>query len=81
LDRIIKGYFNYANAQFIANISIQDIINILKKHELLIMPTNGQLLSNPYFTPPGPERHNLLINDYDAQTKEFITNDPGTKNG
>jgi len=42
---------------------------------------NGQMMHNPYFTPPGPPRHMILIRGYDANKKIFITNDPGTRNG
>ncbi|MCK4891623.1 MAG: hypothetical protein KAS78_03060, partial [Candidatus Pacebacteria bacterium] len=46
-----------------------------------IVPTNGQKLGNPYYTPPGPVTHNLVIIGYDITEKEFITNDPGTRHG
>jgi len=42
---------------------------------------NGQKLKNPFFTPPGPLEHMIVIIGYDYQTNEFITNDSGTKHG
>jgi hypothetical protein len=57
------------------------LITPLVLGQLLIVPTNGQLLHNPNYTAPGPERHNLVIRGYDSVTKEFITNDPGTRKG
>ena len=48
---------------------------------MVLVPTNGQALGNPYYRPPGPERHYLVIKGYDSRTEEFITNDPGTKRG
>jgi len=80
-ERIIKGYFNYPNAKSINIISLSDLISPLSLGYLVIVPTNGQLLRNPNYTSPGPERHNLVIRGYDSTTKEFITNDPGTRKG
>lgn len=47
----------------------------------MVVPTNGRALGNPNFTAPGPERHMLVLIGYDPETKEFITNDPGTRQG
>ncbi|MFH1671696.1 MAG: C39 family peptidase [Candidatus Portnoybacteria bacterium] len=79
--RIIQGYFGYSKAEVKENIVLKDIISEIEKGHAVIVPVNGQLLGNPYFTQPGPERHNLVIKGYDIETKEFITNDPGTKRG
>lgn len=81
LNRIIKGYFNHQSAQLLYPKQPTDIIKALTEDQLIIAPMNGQLLNNPYFTSPGPERHMLVIIGYDPQTKEFITNDPGTRRG
>ena len=80
-NHIIKGYFSYENAETRTNIKIADIIQEIMKGNVVITPMNGQALKNPYFTSPGPERHMLLIRGYDAETREFITNDPGTSRG
>jgi ribosomal silencing factor RsfS len=45
----------------------------------VIIPANGHLLANPYFSGNGPEYHMLVIKGY--QDEYFITNDPGTKRG
>ena len=79
--RIIRGYFKFENSQVVTIKSITDLIAPLSQGKLIIVPTNGQLLNNPNFTAPGPERHNLVIRGYDRSTKEFITNDPGTRKG
>jgi len=81
LIRIINGYFNYQNATLKTNVTLQNIIDELKKGNIIVAPANGQQLDNPYYTPPGPEYHNLLIIGYNPLTEEFITNDPGTKRG
>ena len=48
---------------------------------ILIVPMNGRALGNPHFTAPGPETHMLVVTGYDAKTKEYITQDPGTRYG
>lgn len=79
--KLIRDYFSYNKIKFVENITTKDIITELKKGNLIITPTNGQALKNPFYTPPGPERHMLVIIGYDAETDEIITNDPGTKRG
>lgn len=81
LERIIKGYFGYQKAEVKEIEQMDDIIQEIKNGQAVIVPTNGQLLNNPYYTAPGPERHNLVIRGYDEIKGEFITNDPGTKQG
>lgn len=81
VDRIIKGYFNYEKAQAVDDISINDIVAELYKGNVVLVPCNGRQLDNPNYTPPGPERHMLLIRGYDPAKKEFITNDAGTRKG
>jgi len=46
----------------------------------VLVPAAGRLLSNPYFTPPGPLYHMLVIRGY-TQSGQFIVNDPGTSRG
>ncbi|PIR41455.1 MAG: hypothetical protein COV31_01105 [Candidatus Yanofskybacteria bacterium CG10_big_fil_rev_8_21_14_0_10_46_23] len=81
VSRIIMRYFQYAEARVELPNSPQDILAEIEAGSLVLVPAVGQLLGNPYFTPPGPERHMLVIIGYDYETKEFITNDPGTKRG
>ncbi len=47
---------------------------------LLIVPTQGQFLHNPYYKQPGPRYHMLVLRGYDSDGT-FITNDSGTKHG
>ncbi len=78
---IFNDYFKYNNVSIEMNITPNSIITVLRNGGVVLVPMNGQKLHNPYFTAPGPERHMLLIRGYDPGTKEFITNDPGTKRG
>ena len=81
VKRILNEYFNFYNAEIKYNITIEDIINEIEKGNLLLVPTNGQKLKNPYYTQPGPTHHELVIKGYDKEMDEFITNDSGTKYG
>jgi hypothetical protein len=80
-ERIIKGYFEYNNYQVKQIKEAEEIIRELAAGNILITPMDGRALNNPYYTPPGPERHMLVIIGYDPNTKEFITNDNGTRHG
>lgn len=81
VERIFNDYFDYDNVQVQYDIAVEDIIAELQKGNLVIAPFDGQKLNNIYYTPPGAERHMLVIIGYDFDTNEFITNDPGTKRG
>ncbi|MEX2090740.1 MAG: C39 family peptidase [Candidatus Paceibacterota bacterium] len=81
VKRIFNKYYNYNNVRAEKNITADDIIKELEKGNLVIVPADGIALNNPHFTPPGPERHMLVIVGYDYSKAEFITNDPGTKFG
>jgi hypothetical protein len=59
--------------------SIDDLKRYLAKGNPIIVPAAGRELGNPYFTPPGPLYHNLVLMGYDGDT--VITNDPGTRRG
>jgi len=78
---IFKDYFNYDKISLVKGVSADDIIAELKKGNLVVAAMDGQLLDNPYFTPPGPEHHMLVIRGYDEGAREFTTNDPGTRHG
>ncbi len=81
ITRIFKDYYNYYNVELKNDVSLPEVISEVLAGHLVIAPTNGQALFNPNYTPPGPERHMLVITGYDADTHEFITNDPGTRVG
>jgi len=78
---LFNDYFNYRQAEVKAVEKAGDILGELEKGKVVLTPMDGRALKNPNFTGVGPERHMILIKGYDYQTKEFITNDPGTRNG
>ncbi|KKT93013.1 MAG: hypothetical protein UW94_C0010G0007 [Parcubacteria group bacterium GW2011_GWA2_45_14] len=60
-------------------IGVEDIKNELRAGRPVIVLVDGRKLGNPFYSPPGPDKHALVIKGFD--TDGFITNDPGTKRG
>jgi len=79
--KFMASYFDYQDAVLKEDIDAEDIKTELLSGNIVIVPVNGQKLNNPYYTPPGPIQHMVVVIGYDDDTKEFITNDPGTKRG
>lgn len=67
------------NFKVIYDFKKEDIKKELAKGNPIIVPAAGRLLENPFYTPPGPLYHNLVLIGYENDT--VITNDPGTKRG
>jgi len=76
--QLIRDYYGYS-VKVKYDISLEDIKRELAKGNPVIVPTAGRLLGNPYFTPPGPLYHMLLVKGYNSA--EFITHDAGTVRG
>lgn len=79
--KLLRDYFDYDDVEVKQNITLDDIKAVLQEGVVVITPMNGRAMGNPYFTPPGPERHMALIKGYDPAKKQFITNDAGTQHG
>ena len=79
--KLFQEYYDITAGEVRTDIVLADIVEALASGSIVIVPADGRKLRNPYFTQPGPTRHMLVIIGYDAETKEFITNDPGTKHG
>lgn len=78
--KLIKDYYKH-EVEIRRDVSIREIKGELAKGNLVIAPMAGRELGNPYFTPPGPAYHYLVIKGYDDARGIFITNDPGTRRG
>lgn len=78
---VAQEYYDYSTVRVDHAPTIQSIKQALADGNVVIAPMAGQLLGNPYYTPPGPEYHMLIIIGYDDAENQFITNDPGTKRG
>ncbi len=79
-DILLNGYFYISDYRVIYDFTLEELKQALSEG-VVIVPTNGQALSNPNFTRPGPAQHMLVVTGYDAEKKAFITNDPGTWKG
>lgn len=79
--RLLREYYNHSPVELTREVTVERIKAELAAGNLLIMPMNGRAIPNNPYTPPGPERHMLLVVGYDTATNEIITNDPGTKFG
>lgn len=76
-----KQYGISARAEHTDEETLPRLREALAGGAIVIVPADGRKLGNPYFRPPGPVRHMLVVIGYDAATREFITHDPGTKRG
>jgi hypothetical protein len=75
---VLADYFDI-EAELVYQVTVDRIKTELNKGALVIVPAAGRQLGNPYFTPPGPIYHMLVIRGYNET--QFITNDPGTRRG
>lgn len=78
---IFRDYFSYEKTELKTVATTSDIIRELEAGKIVLLPMAGRELKNPNFKAPGPLTHMILVKGYDYQTKEFITNDPGTRLG
>ena len=76
-----KDYYKNTDIVLKYDFGITEIVEEVSKGNIVIVPADGIALHNPNFKQPGPETHMLVIRGYDQAKKEFITNDPGTRNG
>lgn len=81
VQKIFQDLFKKQNVSVQENIKLDDIKQELQNGNLVLVPAFGQALGNPNYTAPGPVEHMLVVIGYDPATREFITNDPGTRHG
>lgn len=63
------------------DVTLDGLRRTIEEGNIVIAPVDGRSLANPHYTAPGPEHHMLVIIGIDPTTREFITNDPGTRFG
>ncbi|MBU2566801.1 C39 family peptidase [Patescibacteria group bacterium] len=81
MNWIFKDYFKFDNVSLKRGVTFDEVVTELEKGNLVITAINGQMVNNPNYRSPGPPRHMLVLRGYDADAKQFITNDPGTSHG
>ena len=79
-NKILEEYFDI-EGRVMEMSNEQEMKELVSEGSILIIPADGQKLSNPFFTPPGPINHMLVVLKYDEKTGEYITHDPGTRRG
>lgn len=77
--KLAGDFYGLKNLKVIYDFSKDDLKKYLALGRPIIVPAAGQALDNPFYTPPGPLYHNLVLTGYDGDM--IITNDPGTKRG
>lgn len=78
---ILTDYFGHSKARLLYDVTENDLLTILDREHLAILPVNGRLLDSPNYGDPAPKHHNLLLIGYVPETREFIVHDPGTRRG
>ncbi len=76
---ILHDYFKIPKSYAIENPTIDDIKNAVALGYPVIVPAAGKQLGNPNFRNGGPPYHMFVVRGY--TNTQFITNDPGTRNG
>jgi len=76
---LAKDFYGMKNLEVVYDFTKDDLKKYLAEGKPIIIPAAGRLLGNPYFTPPGPLYHNLVLVGYNKN--RIITNDPGTRRG
>ncbi len=79
--KIITDFYEYKKVELSFDTTLKKIKQELAAGNLIIIPAVGRNLENPYFTPPGPIYHNLVLVGYDDEQEIFYTNDPGIMSG
>ncbi|MBU0732156.1 C39 family peptidase [Patescibacteria group bacterium] len=76
---MMEEYFEGIETEVIYDFEWDDIKKEIYQGHPVILPCAGQELGNPFFTPPGPVYHMLVVKGYNSE--QVITNDVGTKRG
>lgn len=78
---VLRMLYGFKQTQTLVIDSTGEIKDELRAGHIVIVPVAGRLLKNPYFTPPGPLYHMLVVRGFDDTDGSFIVNDPGTRRG
>lgn len=63
------------------NPTFENIQGILNKSHLIIAPFAGKYLYNPNYKNGGPVYHMMVIKGYNAEKRQIVTHDVGTRHG
>lgn len=77
---ILREHFGVQAVSLVYDPTITQIKETVAQGKAVVVPAAGRELGNPYFTPPGPLYHMLVVKGY-TNDGRFITNEPGTRRG
>jgi len=78
-DFLAKEYLGYQKVRYQYNITIDDIKREIAAGNPVITPMAGRILANPFYTPPGPLYHYVVVVGYTPS--EMIVHDIGVWQG
>lgn len=78
--RMLQEYFSIESQVEVLDEAV-GLQKLLEQGHVVLIPTDGKKLKNPFFTAHGPETHMLVALAFDTKTGEYIVHDPGTKRG
>ncbi|MFC1608901.1 C39 family peptidase [Patescibacteria group bacterium] len=74
-----RDFYGRDNLRVVYDFEKERIREELAKGNPVILAVAGREIGNPYFTPPGPWYHNIVLVGYDGDT--IYAHDPGTRRG
>lgn len=77
---MLRALYGYERVDVLYDVGIADILKNVRAGRPVIVPLAGQMLGNPYYKPPGPVYHMLVVKGV-ADNGDIITNDVGTRHG
>ncbi len=80
-QRLLMEYLGHREAVLHQEVDAHDIIDSLADGQVVLVSVNGQKLDNPNFQGNGPLRHMIVVYGYDEVHGEFMTHEPGTRQG
>ena len=77
--RLAEAFYPHLTVSAHYEVTADDIVAALAQGTPVVVLVDGRRLGNPHYVQPGPDKHALIIKGLvDGQ---FITNDPGTRQG
>lgn len=77
--RLAEAYYPHLSARVVYDVTADAIRAAVSSGNPVLVLVDGRRLGNPFYKPPGPSRHTLVIKG--VKGSSFITNDPGTRRG
>lgn len=77
--RLMEAQYGYTKLKVEPLNSIEDLKAAVARGYPVLVPADGKVLDNPFFSGDGPPYHMVVVKGYTST--HIITNDPGTKRG